>query len=462
MERVIKIFISLKYKYIVLYFFMAIIPLIMINIMIYQVETTKLYNITMDANLQILKGLSHSLAAFNKDANLTNEKKNFIKGFELDDDRKTLFIFNQSGKQLYSTNGSLNTKLSRNLYEKILTTATTDGDYKMSGGKILVSFHRNSTSGWLFILVSPSELVYKKVSFIKELITMIVLTALISTFSIILISFYLTSPIRKLSTNIKHMEILESDEAIVKDEIWDITVHFNKIFAQLKEQMDKQYHLEIRTNRAQFLALQSQINPHFLYNTLGTINSIAIVENIPLIAKITQSLSKMFRYNAVQQGEFVSLREEIDHINNYLNVQLIRFDGLIHKIIDIEDVILECKVVKFMLQPLVENCFVHGFKNIDKNGLIRIAGYKQDDRIIIMIEDNGSGIDEHRLNYLHEMLNDNDRSLTNHNNMGIGVLNVDRRIKLAFGKEYKISFDNLRDAGLCVKIVLPFMPLDGE
>ncbi|WP_390301216.1 sensor histidine kinase [Virgibacillus sediminis] len=384
-----------------------------------------------------------------------------IEGVELNG--QVFSVIDDEGRKVFSTeNHSINAKtLMENIQERKVTSEN-KGSVPLSNNDkyASVSYYQDSSLDYYYILFTPKE--NKNVFLTKELIIILIAVGVISVFSIIMISFHLTRPIRRLSKDMTKKNISFSDEVIMKDEIWAISIQLNKVFHELKEQIDKGYQLEIRKNKAQFLALQSQINPHFLYNTLGTINSIALVENVPLIAKITKSLSEMFRYNSLQDKESVLLKEELSHIQNYLQVQLIRFDGMIKEETKIEKAILECKTIKFMLQPIIENCFEHAFKDIEGQGVIRIVGYRKGETVIITVEDNGPGIKTERLNEMNELFKEASPSIEKEQSNGIGLLNINTRIKLAFGEEYGLSFHSLQPRGLRVKITLPFVREDGD
>lgn len=447
---------------------MTIVPIIIIIILISQLGATRLYDKTVDSNLHFLKVVGGSSVAYHENFETAHSMKEFFErlftDFKLESEEQTFHVIDGEGRNVFSTKDS---KIDSNMLiekiEKHSASSESKSELRLPNNNedVLVSYYLDKELNIYYILLTPANYVLEKVFFIKELIIILVIVSFISIFSIVLISFYLTRPIRRLSKEMKQKNISLSDEVMMKDEVWEISIQLNKVFQELKDQIDKGYHLEIKTNKAQFLALQSQINPHFLYNTLGTINSIAIIERVPLIAELTRSLSNMFRYNTIQDKEYVFLKEELEHVKNYLRVQLIRFDGMIRKEIKFEDELLECKTIKFMLQPIVENCFEHAFEHLEAQGLIRIVGYRKGDSIIIDVEDNGLSWKQKQLDEMNALFNEADTSLNNEQSKGIGLLNVNTRIKLAFGKVYGLSFHSVQPRGLCVKITLPFESQNG-
>jgi sensor histidine kinase YesM len=448
---------------------MIIFPIIMIITLIYQMEETKIYNNTMDFNLKMLKEMSSSLSFFSKGG--LSEKKQKLLLAKLSEDSQLnigsqdLLVTDRIGKKIYATDGDFTNNYLTNkmLHEKLFNRISEHGTFKINTGQnVLVTYYYHSLSNRYFIMFTPIKSIDGKYYFMKELFTVIVLTVLLSVTSIVIISYHLTYPIRKINKEINKLEKDQVNtqfdhDVIIKDEIWEIGIQFDKILGRLKEHIDREYAFEVKSNKAQFLALQSQINPHFLHNALEAINSIAIIENVPVIAQLSRSLSRMFRYNTIQEGEYVTLKEELDHIHNYLNVQCIRFDGLIDKVIEIDEQILDCITVKFMLQPLVENSFAHGFKDLDENGFIHIKGYKENETVVIAIEDNGLGMAEENIIQVNKALSSYERPEKTYNETkGIGIFNVNSRIKIAFGKDYGLSYHALQPKGLSVKVTFPY------
>ncbi|MEI3609778.1 sensor histidine kinase [Pseudogracilibacillus sp. SO10305] len=452
-------FISIKYKYMILYFTMTIIPIIIIIILIFQLGNMRSYENFIDSNTHLLQLISNVNSSSN--LNDTSEQgtlyEDILSDFEIGN--QVIYIVDSKGELLYSSGEKKTdlTKLLSKIKEDIPDTKNKGGfQQNVSNEDMIISYYYDEKLDCYYILNTLTNHIQEKTLFIRELTIIIIMVGFISVFSIVLISFYLTRPIRRLSKEIKHKSVSLSEGIIVKDEIWDISIQLNEVYQTLKEQIDKSYNLEIKTNKAQFLNLQSQINPHFLYNTLGTINSIAIIEKVPLIAELTRSLSDMFRYNTEQNNEYVLLKDELEQIKRYLHVQLIRFDGMIRKEIKIDCELLKYKTIKFMLQPIVENCFTHAFENQEEQGLIRIIGYSSNNSIIINVEDNGLIMEQEELNEMNELFKEVYPSQEAVQNKGIGLLNVNTRIKLAFGKEYGLSFHSRQPKGLCVKITLPF------
>lgn len=216
--------------------------------------------------------------------------------------------------------------------------------------------------------------------------------------------------------------------------------------------------------QAEYLALQNQINPHFLYNTLEGIRGETLSAGLDSVAKMTEALETFFRYTISNVENLVSLEDELCNIENYYIIQQYRFGERVNLKIDInredEEKILKYKIPKLTLQPIVENAIYHGIEKKITNGNIIIKIEATKNRMIITISDDGSGIEEDLLKKLNKKLNiisfDN-ININNRKKGGIALVNVNRRIKLLFGEEYGILIYSRVNAGTDVEITLPLI-----
>jgi two-component system sensor histidine kinase YesM len=213
--------------------------------------------------------------------------------------------------------------------------------------------------------------------------------------------------------------------------------------------------------QAKFSELQSQINPHFLYNTLESIRGQAIGDDNIKVADMTEALAKYFRYSISKESDIVELKQEIENISNYIRIQQYRFeDRFEFKVyIDEQDHAMLCKMPKMSLQPIVENSVYHGLESKISDGLISLRIEKSDKKIRIIVQDNGQGIPYEKLKFLQMRLEETDGILKQselEDHMGIALLNVNHRIKLMFGKEYGLFISSTVDLGTEVMVVIPF------
>jgi two-component system sensor histidine kinase YesM len=212
--------------------------------------------------------------------------------------------------------------------------------------------------------------------------------------------------------------------------------------------------------QAKFSELQSQINPHFLYNTLESIRGQAIGDDNIKIADMTEALAKYFRYSISKESDIVTLKQEIENIRNYIRIQQYRFeDRFEFKVyIDEQDYAMLCKMPKMSLQPIVENSVYHGLESKISDGLISLRVEKSDKRIRIFVQDNGQGIPYEKLKFLQKQLEETDGILVQselEDHIGIALLNVNHRIKLMYGNEYGLFISSTLDLGTEVMIVIP-------
>lgn len=215
--------------------------------------------------------------------------------------------------------------------------------------------------------------------------------------------------------------------------------------------------------RSEFLALQNQINPHFLYNTLEAIRGDALAEGMDNIADITEALSTFFRYSVTDTGSLVTIADELDNIDNYFKIQQYRFGEKLELVCEIpeDETVLELMCPKLTLQPIVENAIFHGLEKKTDKGAITIRFETTSNKLLITIQDNGVGMDRETL----EALNDRLMRLTmayagkedNSKKGGIALINVCRRIKLLFGENYGIHVFSIPEYGTDVRITLPIV-----
>lgn len=225
---------------------------------------------------------------------------------------------------------------------------------------------------------------------------------------------------------------------------------------QLNLNLQKKY-MEKEINLAN---LQSQINPHFLYNALEGIRGQAIVDNVPVIEKISQALANYFRYNISSKSDIVTLKEELNNVENYLSIQQFRFNNRfeVEMCYETEDAdVLETLMPKLTLQPILENAISHGLEKAKKQARIEVRIVKTKKHVTITISDNGKGISESGLKAMNDRIkNYNIMSSPEGKHNGIAMPNIDRRIKLMYGDDYGLHISSVLGIGTDVEVYLPF------
>lgn len=228
----------------------------------------------------------------------------------------------------------------------------------------------------------------------------------------------------------------------------------------MKNQSNKDYQAELLNRQAEFFALQSQINPHFLYNTLDSIRGQAMLDGVDEIAEMTEALSTFFRYSISQRGAMVTLAEEIKNVENYFFIQQFRFSNRFQYSIRIEDPLaLTFYLPKLTIQPIVENSIFHGLESKVGEGHINIWVTMTARRLIIDISDNGIGMDKATLEELRGRLEHGMQSESNpeKRRTGIAMSNVNQRIRLFFGQSYGVTISSTLRMGTNVQVVIPLV-----
>ena len=231
---------------------------------------------------------------------------------------------------------------------------------------------------------------------------------------------------------------------------------FNRMIQQLEElnANNLEYHekllrQDLENKQSQLLALQSQINPHFLYNTLECINSAGAVCGSRDVEEMSTALAFIFRY-AIKGGHVVRLRDELETLQAYISIQQIRFPDMFCVEYEIPAELEECRMLKFLLQPIAENSILHGFRNQKGPFLLRIGAWKEGPALVISVQDNGEGIPEEELIRLRQRL-----SHPEEDQESIGLMNIQRRIRLYYGKDFGIEVESEAAKGTRITARLP-------
>ena len=250
----------------------------------------------------------------------------------------------------------------------------------------------------------------------------------------------------------RYDELLESECEIFR--------HEREVWKKFDKMLDKQNLIQLSTKHAELLALQNQINPHFLYNTLEAIRGDALCEGLNDIADTAEALSTFFRYTISDTGNLVDLEDELENIENYFKIQKYRFGERVSLQVEFpEDYqrVLQCRIPKLTLQPIVENAVYHGLEAKSGDGLVLISIDSTQNKLILSIQDDGYGIDENELHKLNERLKHPEIKQTEKKKGGIALSNVSRRIKLLFGEEYGLHIFSITGIGTDVQVTLPII-----
>lgn len=242
------------------------------------------------------------------------------------------------------------------------------------------------------------------------------------------------------------------------DEVDKISRSLNTMTRKIKTLVEEVYKQKLLKREAELRSLQSQINPHFLYNSLEKIKGIAELEGSPKAAEMITALGKLFRLNLSRGNEIITINQEIEHIQLYLSLQSLGRKSKYEVDINIEEDILDCVIIKMTLQPIVENAILHGLERSFDRNKIGIKGFSCGNQIIIEVIDNGKGMNQETLKRLKQFISvSGTMAVESDRKFGIALKNVNERIQLYFGKEYGIFIESEEDIGTTITIKIPMI-----
>lgn len=278
-----------------------------------------------------------------------------------------------------------------------------------------------------------------------------------------MISRYMVRPVehlsRKMSSQKGHALIQSTRYLNRTDEIGTLYNEYNAMVESLNSAVKQDYQDKLVILDAQMKSLEARINSHFLFNTLEAINSIAELDDNETIATMSLALGNMFRYTLKTQSELVTVQDELGHVHDYVSIQQIRFDNRFHLELDIPDELLSHKVLKLILQPLVENALYHGLNYCTTGDTITIQAYVENNCLFINVHDNGQGMSPETLAALQQLLNQEASftELGHRNKQSIGLKNIHSRIELYYGKGYGLTVSSCLNKWTNVQIKIPFL-----
>jgi len=332
----------------------------------------------------------------------------------------------------------------------------------------IVSYVHSDYSKWTVFAVQDYKSIMKPTSILVRIIIIINLTSIAFTVLVFyLLSNYLTKPLKLLRKAMETVTIDTASGSLAVDHQNDEIQALNIAFINMKKRLETAIKQDEQSRslqlKAHFNALQAQINPHFLYNMLGVIANSVYEANPEDVAMICRSLAKMLRYSTSAKQKWATINEEINHASLFLFLMKKRFEDRLEYSIDIDKRILDIKMPKLVIQPLVENSISHGFNNSPGVMRISITGGISSNEWYIMISDNGSGFSQDVLDKLKDKVSQHLKALmTNQQTVdlsigGMGLINTFSRLSLLYGGEFKFELKNNEQGGACVIIGGPIM-----
>ncbi len=377
-------------------------------------------------------------------------------------ERGYVFILDREGNIIYHPKQQLlYSGLTTERVDQVMENKT---NYFVTNEGVQSKLYTISTSektGWTIAgVVYESELMKNKTR--TQLLYILVAFLLLAAAMIVsaFVSARITRPIKKLKDSMKEVEQGHFDNANIEvtseDEIGSLSKSFNIMTAEIQKLMEENIYEQKQKRKSELRALQSQINPHFLYNTLDSIIWMAEGNKNKEVVLMTASLAKLLRQSISNVNEVLTIEQEIAYIISYLTIQKMRYKDKLEYEIDVDRDIYQYEIVKLILQPIVENAIYHGIKFKDKMCLLRIRGYSAGNNIIIKIIDNGVGMSKEVLAHIF------DEHKHNHKSNGVGVYNVQMRLQLYYGKNYGISYESAPEEGTTATITIPKREVQGE
>ncbi|KWX72207.1 histidine kinase [Paenibacillus riograndensis] len=383
----------------------------------------------------------------------------------------TLYILNSQNEVVASNH----TNFSSNIFKEILSVdrhSLAKGVKTKINGKDVIVQEKGleQADGWRILSMIPVHELTTDMNDIKNISIIVGIGITLSM--IILVYFFLnnlTRPVMGLVADMKRagkrdmnfrVKVRSTNE--VGALAYDINDMIDKMEEMTRDVFNTQvrlYESELSKKQAEFSALQSQINPHFLYNTLNCISSIGLEYGSKEIAQITSCMSKIFRYS-IKKDELVQISEEIQCIKAYLNIISIRYENKFSMEVNVDEKLLDRRTPKMILQPIVENSVYHGLESIDAGGYLHVSGHiDANGDVCFQVADSGKGIAQEELDSIKAKLNldYSERVKNSFDGKSIGLSNINNRIKLMFGEDYGVEIQSQLGKGTTVTVKIPFI-----
>lgn len=379
---------------------------------------------------------------------------------------ETILVFNDQNEVMvadYGTDWNMDTDVVEGIRRELA-----EGDRKEASYDDQFWFYRSVSGGKMQILLTiPNQTIVDALfPTVASSIFVAIIAVLASVVCSVVYSKAISRPIRDLSEEMKTITLNEYSGSTLEsreDEIGILQDSFNHMISRNKELIAQQYQAKLEKRNAQLRALQAQINPHFMYNTLQVIGGMALEKDAPEVYSVTLALSDILRYSLNFSKEMVCLEEEVEYLKSYVMIQNERFGGKVQLKLELEPDTRKCLIPKLILQPLAENSFEHGLLNKAGDWLLTVESHiTPEGDLLICIKDNGIGFDSERLAQIREKIElDTVKALNSGSH--IGLANVHARIKLRSAKEgHGVSIDSSPETGTTVSVRMPALYEEGK
>jgi len=381
----------------------------------------------------------------------------FRKFFEMSSAKGGIALINETQDVIFSSD----IEFARNLGSNSIVFNSESGYYfeTINKKKYMVNYYNLDRFGWVLIHFDYYDEVMKDLKTLKYNIYFLN-TGIFFVFLILcmVLILYITNPLKKTINRLRTIKIgnysVSSDEDYFNDDMNVMNKSIDYMINRIEELVKLVIAEQKAKSRLKYEALRAQINPHFLFNTLNIIKWSAKMSGATHVSKMIASLGKLLETSMNKGDDEITFREELELINAYMFIQNTRYNGAFTLNIDVPDDILDMKVLKLILQPIVENSIIHGFDTLKPKNIITIKAVKYDTYIKLTVTDNGHGIDAKKLREITEGIEIHD---TKSRFSSIGLKNVADRIKLEYGNGYTLEIDSIIEEGTTVSLILPII-----
>ncbi|WP_223701242.1 cache domain-containing sensor histidine kinase [Sutcliffiella deserti] len=375
------------------------------------------------------------------------------------------YILSSTGALIYSSNAEVFAKQEEQewistVMDSNVDQATMEWRNDDFHGVIMYDQTPAAVGGWVLVKRVPYTTLYENAFVVTKINILFGLLGLsLVILATLFVSFKITSPIRVLLKNIQQVKEGNMNvqfESLGSDEIGILGFRFKQMMEKINQLINREYKLELENKTNQLKVLQSQLNPHFLYNALQSIGTVALKNNVPQIYTLVNHLSKIMRYGMNMDEDMVPLKKEVNYIKAFLLLQQERFGDHLEYELNVQEEAMNVPIPKMILQPIIENYFKHGFDIREGVGKLTVEGKLDESFLTLSIRDNGVGVTEERLaeiyqHFLAGRIDDNEEK-TN-----IGLKNVYARLELYYDGKASLHLSNHREGGLIVRLQIPII-----
>ncbi|BBI36521.1 cache domain-containing sensor histidine kinase [Cohnella abietis] len=368
---------------------------------------------------------------------------------------------------MYDSEELLTGKKLPNELESVLTHQ--EGSVKWSEIRYLFSKNKSNYNKWTLLALAPNKDVVNQSDKIRSLILLLgIITLVVIAAASYMLAAGISRPLTSLIKTMKRVELgdfkVRAEDSGQQDEIGRLSRVFNMMLESVDKLIHRVYLLDIRQKDAKLMALQAQINPHMLFNTLNSMKALSRKQQAHDVADMAENLADLFRYSMKGWNRPVTLAEELEHVLNYVRIQEVRYRDRLKFECYIPDTLLRAEIIKLSIQPLVENAIIHGIEPKVEGGILTLSAQVQPELesgsliLMITVSDSGVGMPPDRVRSINEVLEDNDISMDElpETKSGIGLLNIHKRIRLLFGAPYGLHLESDEHIGTIVSIHIPY------